>query len=139
MKSFAAAALLLASACASFPSALAVRAEPASYSPAMSSTPGIGFTTVFVPPAGTTVHYHWSTNFGSFVSWRAPDYKVTPMGADVVATEGLLYWTYDPKLAPDRKPVVTIAIEVQDAESGRVLAKRKVQLDFERDTARVRD
>jgi hypothetical protein len=139
MKPLAAAALLLASACATLSGGMNVRAEPVSYSPAMSSTVGIGLTTVFVPPAGTAVNYHWNTDFGQFVSWHAPDYKVTALGADLVATEGTLYWTYDPKLAPVSKPVVTIAIEAQDKETGRVLARRTLKLDWDRDTARVRD
>jgi hypothetical protein len=139
MKSFAAAVLLLSSACSMLSGGMNVRAEPVSYSPAMSSTVGIGLTTVYVPPAGTAVNYHWSTNFGYFVSWHAPDYKVTGLGRDVVATEGTLYWSYDPKLTPVSKPVVTISIEAQDAETGRVLASRTLKLDWDRDTARVRD
>ena len=139
MKPFAAAALLLLSACATLSGGMNVRAEPMSYSPAMSSAVGIGLTTLFVPPAETTVNYHWSTDFGYFVSWHAPDYKVVALGHDLVATEGTLYWSYDPRLTPDSKPVVTIVIEAQDAETGRVLAKSKVKLDWDRDTARVRD
>lgn len=118
---------------------MGLRAEPTQYSPAMSSTPGIGLRTVFVPPAGTTVDYRWTADFGYFVSWNAPDYRVVPRGADFVATEGRLYWTYDPRLAPDRKPAVTIVVEAQNAESGSVLARRTLKLDWDRDTARVRD
>jgi hypothetical protein len=139
MKLIAAALLLLLSACATLSSGMSVRAEPISYSPAMSSTVGIGLTTVFVPPAGTTVNYHWNTDFGYFVSWHAPDFKISGLGPDLVATEGTLYWTYDPRLTPDQKPAVTITIEAQDAESGRVLARSKIKLDWDRDTARVRD
>jgi hypothetical protein len=139
MKSFAAAALILACACATRPSALNVRPEPLQYSPAMSSTPGIGLRTVFVPPAGTAVDYHWSADYGYFVSWNAPSFKVVPRGADLVATEGTLYWSYDAKRAFERKPVVTIAVEARDAESGRVLARKKLKLDWDGDTARVRE
>ena len=105
----------------------------------MSSTPGIGFTPVFVPPAGTTANYHWTADFGYFVSWNAPNYVVLPRGADFVATEGRFYWTYDPRYSSDRKPVVTIVVAAQDSETGRILARRTVKLDWERDTARVRD
>ncbi len=139
MKSFAAALLLLTSACAMLSEDLNVRAEPLSYSPAMSSTVGIGIRTVFVPPSGTEVNYHWTTDFGYFVSWHAPDYKVKPLGSDLVATEGTLYWTYDAKLTSARKPVVSISISAQDADTGRVLASHTLKLDWDRDTARVRD
>ena len=49
------AALLLASACATLPGGLTVRAVPNVYSPAMSSTVGIGLTPIFEPPFGTAL------------------------------------------------------------------------------------
>ena len=70
MKFFLAAAFLI-SACASLPGgagSMGLRAEPNQYSPAMSSTPGIGFTTLYTPPAGTSVNYHWTTDFGYFTA-----------------------------------------------------------------------
>jgi|SRR6185312_9478578 len=141
MKFFLAAALLLA-ACESLPGgagSMGLRAEPNQYSPAMSSTPGIGFTTLYVPPAGTTVNYHWLADFGYFVTWNAPNYVVLPRGADFTATEGRVYWTYDPRYSSDRKSVVTVVVQAEDAETGRIVARRTVKLDWERDTARVRD
>lgn len=138
---FAAAALLL-SACSSLPGgagSMGLRAEPHQYSPAMSSTPGIGFTTLFIPPSGTTVNYHWTTDFGYFVTWNPPNYVVLPRGADFTATEGRVYWTYDPRYTADRKSVVTVVVAAEDAETGRIVARRTVRLDWERDTARVRD
>jgi hypothetical protein len=142
MKAFLAAAALALSACASFPGGpgtMGLSAEPHQYSPALSSTPGIGFRTLFVPPAGTTVNYHWTTDFGYFVTWNAPAYAVVPRGADFTATEGRVFWTYDPRFTPDRKPVVTVVVEAEDAETGRIVARRSVKLDWERDAARVRD
>lgn len=142
MKPLIAAAALLLSACSSLPGgagSMGLRAEPHQYSPAMSSTPGIGFTTLFTPPAGTTVNYHWIADFGYFVTWNPPNYVVLPRGADFTATEGRVYWTYDPRYAPDRKPAVTVVVQAEDAETGRIVARRTVKLDWERDTARVRD
>lgn len=139
MRSFAAAAFFLLAACASLPREMGLRAEPHDYSPAMSSTPGIALTTVFTPPGETAIDYHWTTDFGYFVTWNAPDYKVKPLGQDVVASAGTVYWTYNPALSLVSKPVVTIAVEAQEEETERVLAKAKVKLDWERDTARVRD
>ena len=118
---------------------MGLRAEPTQYSPAMSAVPGIGLTPVYEPPAGTTVNYHWTADFGYFVSWNPPNYVVLPRGADLTTTMGRLYWTYDPRYAPDRKPVVTIVVEAQEPDTGRVVARRTLKLDWERDTARVRD
>ena len=121
----AAAAILLA--CAS-PS-MTVRADQASYSPAMSSRPGLGLTPVFSAPAGTTCEYHWHASFGTFVS----------RGADVVAGGETLYWTYDPKLTFAQKPTVRISVEARDRDSGRVLAQEKIVLDWDGDIAHVRE
>jgi hypothetical protein len=142
MRTLFASAALLACACASLPGGpggMGLRVEPVQYSPAMSSTPGIGFTTVLVPPAGTTLNYRWTADFGYFVTWNAPSYAVVPRGADFTATEGRVYWTYDPRYTADRKSVVTVVIEAQDADTGRLVARRTVKLDWDRDTARVRD
>jgi hypothetical protein len=141
MKRFLVAAAALLSACAALSGGggMGLRAVPTQYSPAMSSTPGIGLTPVYEPPAGTTVNYHWTADFGYFVSWNPPTYVVVPRGTDLTATAGRLYWTYDPRYAPDRKPVVTIVVEVEDSETGRVVARRTLKLDWAYDTARVRD
>ena len=142
MRRFLAAAALLLAACASLPGgagSMGLRAEPHQYSPALSSTPGIGFTTLFIPPPGVAVNYHWTTDFGYFVTWNPPNYVVLPRGADFNATEGRVYWTYDPRFIPDRKPTVTVVVSAEDAETGRVVARRTVTLDWEHDTARVRD
>ncbi|HEX4046256.1 MAG TPA: hypothetical protein VH309_00385 [Elusimicrobiota bacterium] len=139
MKFLAAALALMCCACASLPETLTVRAEQSQYSPALSSTPGIRLRPIFVPPSGVNVEYHWSADFGSFVSWNPPAYKVKPLGSDFVATEGALYWTYDPALASARKPVVTVVIEARDADTGKVLSRAKLKLDWDGDTARVRD
>jgi hypothetical protein len=133
----AAAAVLCAAGCGA--GTMTVRAEPISYSPAMSSTPGIGLTPVFAAPAGTTYGYYWHASFGYFLSWAPPSYKVVPLGVDAVSGSGALYWSYDPKLTFVNKPVVTISVEARDRESGRVMARRTLKLDWEQDTARVRE
>jgi hypothetical protein len=142
MKTLLAAAAISFSACASFsggPGTMGLSAEPHQYSPALSSTPGIGFRTLFIPPAGTTVNYRWTADFGYFVTWNGPADAVVPRGADFTATEGRVFWTYDPRYASDRKPVVTVVVEAEDAETGLVVARRAVKLDWDRDAARVRD
>jgi hypothetical protein len=131
------AAVLLAGACAA--GSMSVSVRPKAYSPALSSTPGIGLTPVFAGRAGEAYDYRWKTNFGSFVSWAPPAYKVLPRGAEVSAGDETLYWTYDPRLSGAAKPVVEISVEVRERESGRAVAWKKVLLDWDGDTARVRE
>jgi hypothetical protein len=135
----AAAAILLACACGTMPSAMTVRAQPQEYSPAMSSTVGIALEPVFVPPEGKTVEFHWHANFGFFVNWRAPSSKVQTLGADAVSGAATIYWTYDPRFAVKRKPDVTITVEARDRATDQVLARRDIRLDWDHDTARIQD
>lgn len=121
-----------------FTQELSVRAEPSQYSPAMDSTVGIGLRPVFVPPSGVTVDFHWHTDFGHFVLWNPPDYKVVPQGDDVTMTDGRLYWSYDASMALTHKPAVSITIEAVDRETGKVIATKTLHLDWEHDLARVR-
>jgi hypothetical protein len=133
-----ASAALLAGACATFPDSLTLRVEPRNYSPAMSSTIGIGLTPVFSPPAGTSFTYRWHADFGYFAAWAASG-KVAPLGPETESGDGTLYWTYDARLTSDRKPVVTIVVEAAERDTGRVLASKKIKLDWDRDTAHIRE
>jgi hypothetical protein len=138
-----AAALLGAGACATFggPDELHLRTEPRFYSPAMSSTIGIGLTPLFAAPGGAPFVYHWHTDFGYFVNWAASG-KVAPLGPEADSGDGTLYWTYDSQLALDHKPTVTIVVEATSPERGdaaHLYARKKIKLDWDRDTAHVRD
>lgn len=51
----------------------------------MSSTVGIGLTPIYIlGRSPETVKFHWRTNYGHFISWEPPDYKVYLLGVEVI-------------------------------------------------------
>ncbi len=133
------AAALLTAACGATMPRMALRAEPAQYTPSMSSTPGISLKPVFSPRAGGTIDYRWTASFGHFLSWDPGTGKIVDRGDDVVLTAGTVYWTYDPKYAIVMKPSATITVDAIDRDTGETRAHGEVVLDFDRDVARVRE
>jgi hypothetical protein len=110
------------------------------YSLTMSSTVGIGLTPVG-PPAGDnrTVMFLWQTDYGHFLSWKAPDFKVKDLGNDVYTDDGKIYWSY---LAKDGRKVmrpVHITLTMIDSDSRAVLSKAGLTIGWDDlDTAVVK-
>lgn len=116
-----------------------IQADREAYTPTMSSTVGIGLT-----PAYTTdednqkVRFRWQTNYGYFLRWNPPDYKVRKLGTEVVNDGEKIYWSYDPNDVGTSKPRVRIVLKVGDPSSSQVLAESTLELDWvSQDTVRV--
>jgi len=112
------------------PVPISVSATPSSYTPAMSSTPGIALTPqVIRVPSDSGVHYHWKTDLGYFLSWDAPAYQIQDLGQDTANAGGTLYWTWQAGggLAPEAQKA-HITLEVTDAGSGALLATGGVDI-----------
>ena len=109
------------------------------YTPIMSSTVGIGLTPVNTlerPPE--TVQFHWRTDYGYFVAWDSPDFKVKLLGTEVINNGEKIYWSYDHDEMGAEKPSVEISLQIEDAQSGQVLAEASLKIGWEdQDTARV--
>jgi len=109
------------------------------YTPIMSSTVGIGLTPVYTlerPPE--TVQLHWRTDYGYFVAWDSPDFKVNLLGTEVINNGEKIYWSYAPDEMGAEKPSVEISLQIEDAQSGQVLAEASLKIGWEdQDTARV--
>jgi hypothetical protein len=121
------------------PEDVTIQIDRAIYTPIMSSTVGIGLipmNTSERPPE--TVQYHWRTDYGYFVAWDSPDFKVKLLGTEVVNKGEKIYWSYDPNEMGTEKPSVEISLQIEDAESGSVLAEASLSIGWEdQDTARV--
>jgi hypothetical protein len=90
---------------------LTIEATPEKYSPIMSSTVGIRLTPHYDTPAA--VVYNWTTNYGYFLSWNAPDWKVNQHGENIDTTNETIYWTYSPEDMGKEKPPVTIRLIIK--------------------------
>lgn len=91
------------------------------YSPVMSSTVGIGL----APALPSTIDndpvmFHWHTDFGYFISWKAPGFKVNDLGPDTVADDQI-YWSYNVSDMGKDKPPVHVTLSITDRATGKVI------------------
>jgi hypothetical protein len=98
------------------------------YSPAMSSTVGFDLTPHYSAPVSEFLQYHWIAEYGTFVTWNAPDFRVIDLGNDAITTNGTVYWTYMPKTLGEEPAKVVIVLSVEDSRTGEVLAKAEKTL-----------
>lgn len=125
-----AASLALASACRRLPPSVHIAATPESYSPAMSSTVGIALR-AFSADGTVPARVRWRANYGAFLSWSPPDYKVRSLGPETLADGATVYWSYDPKGMGTVKPPVEIHASANGEGDG------TLRLGWDGDSARV--
>lgn len=106
------------------------------YAPFMSSVPGLPFSARIPKGAPKGLKLRWKTDFGFFVTWTEPEYKVVPLGASVDGNAETVYWTYDMALRRAAKPEVHVSLDAVGAD-GKVLATAGQLLTWERDMAVV--
>lgn len=104
---------------------VAIVEEISNYSIVMSSTTGLGLTAVVNGSAGSRsiIYYRWTTDYGEFLGWSAPDYRVRELGSNVVGNVTKVYWTYLSRAEDAVRPDVHVSLEVIDAGSGRSLGR----------------
>ena len=121
------------------PEEVTIQTDRDVYIPIMSSAVGIGLIPVYTlekPPE--TVQLHWRTDYGYFVAWDSPDFKVNLLGTEVINNGEKIYWSYDPGEMGAKKPLVEISLQIEDAQSGQVLAEASLKIGWEnQDTAKV--
>ena len=109
------------------------------YSLVMSSVPGMRL----IPVTSGNVSgalFHWTTNYGRFLLWGSPDYKVHEYDREVITDLQPVYWSFDPGKTSEPRPPVTIGLSVEDPGSGTVLARTEVGIEWEEfDTAVMSD
>lgn len=99
-----------------------ISASTTAYAPVMSHTVGIELAAHYSGPAQDSAAYHWITDYGEFVAWAPPDYRVTSLGADAVTQAPVVYWTYLPEQPGEEPATVRVAVTVENTETGRTLA-----------------
>ena len=121
------------------PEEVTIQTDRDVYIPIMSSAVGIGLIPVYAlerPPE--TVQLHWRTDYGYFVAWDAPDFKVNLLGTEVINNGEKIYWSYDPGEMGAEKPSIEISLQIEDAQSAQVLVGANLKIGWEdQDTARV--
>jgi hypothetical protein len=119
---------------------LSVNAFPTGYSLAMSFAPGIQLTPVYPTTVdNSTVSFRWQTNYGQFLSWNAPDYKIVELGKDLTAGDGKTCWSYANEGDQQQRPPVHIILTMIDKASGQTLGTASLDIGWgEHDFAVVR-
>ena len=111
---------------------IGINVDRQKYTPLMSSTVGIGLTPVFGSDVdNSTVSFRWHTDYGYFLAWGAPDFKVGNLGQDVTAGDGKLYWSYDPNEMDKVKPPVHVTLTMVDKRSGRTINSTGMEIGWE--------
>ena len=111
---------------------LSINATPGRYTLIMSSAPGIGLMPVY--PAmvdNRTVSFRWQTNYGRFLSWNAPDFKINEQGRDLTTGEGKIYWSYLDEDSKNARPPVHITLAMIDKATGSVLGTAGLEIGWE--------
>lgn len=119
---------------------LTINVDRDRYSPIMSSTVGIGLTPGYPATVDNrTVTFRWQTDYGNFLSWKAPDFKVSEQGTDVTADDGKIYWSCLAEEASGDRPPVHITLTMIDRASGQTLGTVRREIGWEgRDVAVVK-
>lgn len=111
------------------------------YTPTLDITVGIGLTPIYTSLGRNpeTVKFSWHTNYGEFISWAPPDYKVNELGSEAINNGEKIYWSYSSEDMGVNKPPVRISLNVKDAKSGQVLAESVLEIEWEnQDVAKVK-
>lgn len=122
---------------------ISLQATPGRYSPYMSSTFGIHLSADY--NASVPVVYNWTTDYGHFVAWNSPDYKLVADGRNIVTGQPSVYWSYPPEDMGREKPPVTVRLVIESerlihgGSGGRgTIAAKEVHIGWEgNDTAVV--
>jgi hypothetical protein len=119
-------ATLLLTGCVSTPppqGTVTISSTILTYSPEMSSTVGFDLTPHYSAPVSKSLQYHWRAEYGTFVTWNAPGFRVIDLGKDAITGNQTVYWTYLP-VSPGEEPArVVVSVSVEDPRTGEVLAK----------------
>ena len=109
-----------------------IQAEPARYSPYMSTTVGIRLAAVnasgILPPDS---RFTWETDYGTFLQWGPPSFRVEELGPRPVTGTEPVYWSFRGEPGEGERRPVHISLHVIDPSTGAVLAESGLNLTWE--------
>jgi len=111
------------------PGTVRIDAFPQMYSPAMSSTIGIGLTPNVSGFNTTDAQFEWNATYGQFFDWSAPDYTVSRLSQPVVNNGEKIFWSFTEEPASPLVPVI-ITVTVRDVQSQKVLGGSRMTLGW---------
>ena len=98
------------------------------YSLSMSFTPGIGLTGEFPNISSSKVVYHWTTEYGSFLSWEVKSGIITNLGKDVKNSGDTVYWSplegMNEVMTKDGK----VILKIEDTGNSKILSENNISI-----------
>lgn len=120
---------------------VSIQPEITRFTLAMSSAPGMGLSPNISGLTGGSGKYVylWKTDYGSFLSWNAPDFTVKELGSNITLPGGKVYWTYGGAPAGTARPLVHVTLDVIDSTTGSVVGHAERVIGWgEGDMAEIR-
>jgi len=114
-----------------------ILASPQTYSPLLSSTPGIGLFANLTGSDGTGAIFHWNASYGKFLEWNPPGYVVEEKGSSAVTHGETIYWSFAEFPGAAKEPIV-ITVDARDQKTGRSLGNSRLILAWEQNSTFVR-
>ncbi|MDD1705274.1 MAG: hypothetical protein LUP97_08690 [Methanoregula sp.] len=119
------------------PVSVLIQASPQTYSPLISSTPGIGLLANLTGSDGTGALFLWNASYGEFLEWNPPGYIVGEKGSSAVTHGETIYWSFAEFPGAVKEPVV-ITVDARDPNTGRSLGNSRLILGWEQNNTFVR-
>ncbi|MFA5347529.1 MAG: hypothetical protein WC294_05290 [Methanoregula sp.] len=116
--------------CPFIPLSVMINATPHTYSPLMSSTPGIRLTPNVSGFNPAEAEFAWNASYGQFLSWGVPDYTVRSLPQPVINHGETIYWSYSEPVASTLDPVI-ISVTARNISSGQIWGSSNVTLSWE--------
>jgi len=111
------------------PGTVRIDAFPQMYSPAMSSTIGIGLTPNVSGFNTTDAQFEWNATYGYFYDWNAPDYTVNRLSQPVINHGEKIFWSFTEEPASPLVPVI-ITVTAREVQSQKVLGTSRLTLGW---------
>jgi len=108
-------------------SAVRIEASPQTYTPLMSSTPGIGLTPNVTGFWSGDAEFTWNASYGQFFDWSPPNYTISGRSSSIANHGEKVYWSFTDSPATTSDPVI-ISVTARDPRSGRILGSSDLTL-----------
>jgi hypothetical protein len=104
-----------------------IDASPQTYTPLMSSTPGIGLMPNVTGFTNAEAEFTWNASYGQFFDWSPPDYTISRISQPLVNHGEKVYWSFTDSPASTSDPVI-ISVTARDPRSGQLLGSSHLTL-----------
>lgn len=112
---------------------VSIKPEISTYSPLMSSVPGIPLSVELKTGTyGKNIRYHWVAEKGALFTWQHDGGKVNELGKDFKTNEQKVYWSVDIN-KKIKEASFKIYLYIEDVETSEVLSQANIQINQDKE------